>query len=398
MDLYILNKEFETVGIVDKYTSLIWTERYKAVDDFEMDLALDDFMKSGIRKDYYIWQKNSQNMMVMEKFELKQPEDEAPSIHITGRGLESILDRRITDKKVTIWNISPDDVAVQFFAEMFTNPENKDRKIDYIRYIDSGDEEIKKLRYKTKVSYESLLNIILDICDSKDLGFKAWFNENHEFCYKFYRGTDRSWKQDNEIWIVYSPKFNNLLSTTFKYDATQRKNHVIVYGEEESQTTDPEGWPHYWPQVVFTMTEDGAVGINRKEGVLDCSDVPRWRGAWVLTTEGYEEKDSDQSSYGWRKLSEPDYLDILQTKAKERLEKQNTTSVYEAEADDHMQWKLGENLYLGDIVQVVSEFGLESRCRIESIIFSHDATGVRYYPTFVAVDDEITQEGGTIIW
>ena len=36
MDLYITNPKFELVGVIDSYTSLIWTERYNDCGDFEI--------------------------------------------------------------------------------------------------------------------------------------------------------------------------------------------------------------------------------------------------------------------------------------------------------------------------------------------------------------------------
>ena len=36
MDLYILNKNFEKIGLIDTYESVIWTTRYYTYGDFEL--------------------------------------------------------------------------------------------------------------------------------------------------------------------------------------------------------------------------------------------------------------------------------------------------------------------------------------------------------------------------
>ena len=42
MDLYITNTKFELVGVIDSYTSLIWTERYNNCGDFEIMISAND--------------------------------------------------------------------------------------------------------------------------------------------------------------------------------------------------------------------------------------------------------------------------------------------------------------------------------------------------------------------
>ena len=42
MDIYVLNDNFERVGIIDGYTSIIWTIRYYEPGDFELYLAADN--------------------------------------------------------------------------------------------------------------------------------------------------------------------------------------------------------------------------------------------------------------------------------------------------------------------------------------------------------------------
>lgn len=43
MDLYVLNKNLETTGVIDAYESLIWTPRYYTYGDFELYLPATDY-------------------------------------------------------------------------------------------------------------------------------------------------------------------------------------------------------------------------------------------------------------------------------------------------------------------------------------------------------------------
>ena len=45
MDLYIANQNFQIVGIIDAASSLIWSERYFEIGDFEIYVpATDDYV------------------------------------------------------------------------------------------------------------------------------------------------------------------------------------------------------------------------------------------------------------------------------------------------------------------------------------------------------------------
>ena len=53
MNLYVYNTSFSLIAIVDKYISLIWTDRYDDCGDFELSLPYESKWKSVFKKDYF---------------------------------------------------------------------------------------------------------------------------------------------------------------------------------------------------------------------------------------------------------------------------------------------------------------------------------------------------------
>ena len=104
MDLYndvnliLYNKNFERECIVDVFHSLIWTDRYQSPGDFELYISpyIEFFEKA--QDGYYLYNANSEHMMIIESIKTQTDIDTGIMATVTGRSLESILERRI------IWN------------------------------------------------------------------------------------------------------------------------------------------------------------------------------------------------------------------------------------------------------------------------------------------------------
>lgn len=95
MELLVLNTDFESVAVIDTYESMIWTDRYNAYGDFEIFFAMDTQLLQYLKEDYYLWLKDSEHCMIIEDIKINADTEEGNHLIITGRSLESILERRI---------------------------------------------------------------------------------------------------------------------------------------------------------------------------------------------------------------------------------------------------------------------------------------------------------------
>ena len=95
MEIYVLNTNFESVAVVDEFESLIWTDRYDEAGDFELYMSMDKRLLEYLRKDYYLWNADSEHMMIIEGINIVSDVEEGNKLIVSGRSLESILDRRI---------------------------------------------------------------------------------------------------------------------------------------------------------------------------------------------------------------------------------------------------------------------------------------------------------------
>lgn len=95
MDLYVLNTEFDTVAIIDDYESFNWTDRYNEAGDFELVLLVTTELLTVIQTDYYLYFQMSDHLMIIESLEIKTDDEKGNRFVVSGRSLESLLDRRV---------------------------------------------------------------------------------------------------------------------------------------------------------------------------------------------------------------------------------------------------------------------------------------------------------------
>lgn len=98
MNPVILDTSLNNVAVLDTFESLIWTERYSAHGDFELYTGVDETILKNVKEDFYVWLKESEQTMIIEDLQVETDIENGNYVTITGRSLESILDRRI------IWN------------------------------------------------------------------------------------------------------------------------------------------------------------------------------------------------------------------------------------------------------------------------------------------------------
>ena len=67
--LYVYNRSFQLLGIIDNYISLIWTERYDDIGEFEMKTIYDDRVKFLMQQERFVTIDMRNRFCIVEKVE-----------------------------------------------------------------------------------------------------------------------------------------------------------------------------------------------------------------------------------------------------------------------------------------------------------------------------------------
>lgn len=350
MDILVLDNNLNAVDIIDTYESLIWTERYNKYGDFELYAVVSDDILQLMKSDYYLETIDSEHVMIIEDMVIKADVEDGNHITITGRSLESILDRRL------IWGYaslsgSLQDGIEKLLNDAIINPTNTDRKIENFIFKASDDPVITGLTLTAQFpAGESLYEVISSICIEYGIGFKITLNDYRQFVFELYAGADRSYDQVANPYVVFSPNFENLSNSNYAKTKSGYKNVTLVGGEGEGLDRR------------YTSAGSGS-GLNRREVFTDASGTTSDVG------------DGTQ-------ITDEQYMAILQQKGEEALATQTVTTSFEGEAETTVLFKYGIDFFMGDILQIQNEYGHESTARVTELVTSHNEEGLSVYPTF----------------
>lgn len=354
MEILVLNTDFESVDIVDSFKSMIWTDRYNSYGDFEMYLTINSDILKHLKEDYYLWLKDSEHCMIIEDSAINSDTEDGNHLIVTGRSLESILERRIIwGQKVLTGNLQ---LAIQtLLNDSIISPTIQDRKIDNFIFEPSTDPRITELTVDTQFTGDDLYVVIKKLCQSNNLGFKIVLNDNNQFVFSLYAGADRSYNQNVNPYVVFSPDFENIINSNYFTSKANLKNVTLVAGEGEGASRK-------------TTTVGSGSGLNRRELFTDARDISSNVDGGTLTNEQYIAK--------------------LKARGIENLSGYTSKTAFEGEVEATRLFKYGEDFFIGDIVQIANEYGHEGRAYISELIISQSEDGVSIYPTFQTIQEE----------
>jgi hypothetical protein len=357
MEFMILDTNLKAVSVLDAYESIIWTDRYNQCGDFEIYTNMSSETYNQLQQDYYLWSADSEHTMIIEDIEITSDAEEGSTLKVTGRSLESMLDRRIIWNQTTLTGKLQDGIK-QLLNDNIISPTEANRKIDNFVFVESTDTAVTDLTIDAQYLGDNLYDVICELCSSNNIGFKIVLTDDLKFNFSLYAGADKSYDQLTNPYVLFSPDFDNIINSNYIESKKTLKNIVLVAGEESDSGTRTT--------ITVEATDGAGSGLSRREYYSDASD---------LTT----------STEDGGTLSTSEYEAQLKQRGNEELSNNSITKSFEGEMETTKTFVYGEDFFMGDIVQIANEFGIESKSRIIEMVMSQDESGIEAYPTFETV-------------
>ena len=356
MEFLVLNTKFEAVSILDVFESFIWTDRYSKCGDFEIYTSSDRQIIETLKEDFYIWTEDSEHVMIIENRKIITDVEEGNKFLVSGRSLESILDRRI------VWNqtLLDGDFQTQIkrlLTENVINPSDSNRKISNFIFEETDDPYILSLKVQVQYTGDNLYEVVCKLCESVSVGFKITLNNDNQFVFKLYSGTDRSYDQEINPYVVFSPSFENIIDSNYYESKAGYKNVGLVAGEGEASA-----------RRTAVVGESTSKELSRRELYVDARDI------------------SSTTSNG-DSISTSAYDDLLRQRGDERLNENKIIQAFDGQVESTQMYRYGEHYFMGDITQLENEYGMESKVRVTEFIRSVDKDGIDSYPTFEVIEE-----------
>lgn len=365
MEVYILDSLYRRIQVVDRFESLIWTDRWREIGDFQLVMNSTRENRALFTSGTRLAINESHEVMTVETIEDNTAEDGRTTLTIKGKSLEQILNDRVarhTNGPLTVdangraqnWVIigPPADVARAMFDAICRN--GILHLGDKITFLQPGTmfPEGTLPEYENIVRWEqkpdSLYKAIKDICDIYDLGFRLTRNfDTSQLFFEIYSGSDRTTGQTILDPVVFSTNLDNLQNVTEYASIADAKNVAYVASSQGSA-------------VVYSPSVDPEIeSFERKVLYVEADDLPD-----VPTPP----TSSDISAY------------LTQIGAEE-LAKHQAWFAFDGEHSTTSGYKYGVHYHLGDLVEMQNADGALNNMRVTEQIFSSDEQGDRSYPT-----------------
>lgn len=355
MELYTLDPLLRREYVVDKFESLIWTERFLTHGDFQLDIYSTYRTRSLLKPDTYLAMNKSNYVMRVENVEDDVNSDGQKILVVKGRSIEAILKDRVAKESLADTTTSPKwtltDTPGAVMRKIFhdicvTGILDVGDKIPFINEgtfvgastiaepIDPVTVELEPMTvYDALTQIGSVWNLGFRILRQYDMS-KLWFD--------VYTGNDRTTAQTVRPAVIFAPGFDNLQNTKELTSIEGAKNVAYVYS--------PAGF-----QMVYAPGVDPEVeGFERHVLTVNASDI---------TAEN------------------PDVTSALAQRGYEELAKNRTFQAFDGEISQRSKYIYGRDYNLGDVVETRNTDGVTNNMRVTEQIFVEDREGERSYPT-----------------
>lgn len=360
MTLEVFDNNFARQAVCDDYESAIWTDRYNEYGDFELCFGLGekkDFLSIYL-PDYYLLSEDSEYGMILTGIKIETDAEAGNRLIVTGQSFESILTRRIIWTQTTISGNFQNAIK-KLINENIISPSIENRKISNFKFIESEDERITSLTIdETQFTGTVLYEAIKALCDVHNVGFKVILNrDSNDFEFSLYLGEDKSYSQETNPYVVFSPTFDNIINSSYLENQQNYSNIALVAGEGEGAA-----------RKKLVVGNETVIGVDRRELFVDARDL--------------------SSNVNGGTLSAAQYNNVLKNRGLEKLDEVDIEKVFEGQAETSQLYRYGEHFFMGDIVELENDYGITSKVRVTEYIYSDSTSEITEYPTFKIIEDE----------
>jgi hypothetical protein len=355
VELYTLDPLLRREQIIDRFESLIWTERWQEQGDFQLDIFSNNTNRNLLKAGTKLAMNESYRVMEVKTIEDANDAEGRRILTVKGQSIESMLFDRALAPSPAEWATTqkwthtapPAAVARKIFHDICVlgvlDPQ------DVIPFIVEGTfmppstiaEPIDPITVEAEPT--DVYTAIKQICDVWGLGFRILRqNDSSQLYFDVYAGSNRTSAQTVLAPVIFTPELDNLQNTKELTSTENAKNVAYVYS--------PMGM-----EVVYAIGVDPEVeGFERRVLTVNATDITE---------------------------ETPDPQQAMIQRGNEELAKYRTYQAFDGEISQNSRYKYGRDYHLGDLVEMRNLSGVTNDMRVSEQIFVSDKEGERSYPT-----------------
>lgn len=355
MELYTLDPLLRREQVIDRFESLIWTERWQEHGDFQLDIFSNNTNRNLLKAGTKLAMNESYRVMEVKTIEDANDAEGRRILTVKGQSIETMLFDRALAPSPSEWPTTPKwthtdppaAVARKIFHDICVlgvlDPQ------DVIPFIVEGTfmppstiaEPIDPITVEAEPT--DVYTAIKQIADVWSLGFRILRqNDSSQLYFDVYAGSNRTSAQTVLDPVIFTPELDNLQNTKELTSTENAKNVAYVYS--------PMGM-----EVVYAIGVDPEVeGFERRVLTVNATDITE---------------------------ETPDPQQAMIQRGNEELAKYRTYQAFDGEISQNSRYKYGRDYHLGDLVEMRNLSGVTNDMRVSEQIFVSDKEGERSYPT-----------------
>lgn len=366
MDLVTLDDRNQSERLIENYDSLIWSERYNTMGDFQLQTGKTDLFMDLLPEGTVVTLRESTVPMIVETHQIVRQKNTAENLIIKGREFTSILDRRASIKALIgglgDWAIQakiPSDVAYYIINQICVQgvasaldifPSSIVRFPTPADYLNSSGPNksftVPRGNLLATVSQLLQTETPADISTTPVTpavvphGLRAVRPDQNgtAIAIEIYKGSDRSDK------VYFDGRRELLDDGSYLFSKVGSATTAYILGQSTA--------------VSLESAQPAPSGLDRR----------------VILVDGTSAGVANEAS--------------LVEQGKTSLSEAHETAMFDGSINQELSpYVYGQDYFLGDTVKLVGDYGLETAARVTEYIRSEDKNGRKSYPTLVTVGD-----------
>lgn len=228
MEIYILDKEINILGVAGLYEAIIWVNRYSRPGMFKMSFAFSDKMNRLLQRGNLIYKTDEKEAGYITGKTLTLNKRGEEIIVITGKTMSGYFEKRIIWGKMILESSTEQAMRTMVDRQCIHCTDQK----RIIPRMILGDAKGYLGKIYKQVSYENLQETLTEVAVNDELGYRVLLDvDEKQLIFDVYKGKNRTQGSDEPC--VFSRDFNNILTQEYNEDESNYKNVCLVGGSGE---------------------------------------------------------------------------------------------------------------------------------------------------------------------
>lgn len=347
MRVLVLDEDFETIGSVSLFLSLIWVPRYTKIGYFELHTSTSYF--SLLRQGKYIYRNDRDNLGVIDDIQYSQTDAGAKTCYVKGNFAETLLYDRVINRTFSLSGSAEKSMRRLVTGIAISPPDKPSIPNLELGSLNGIDDEVTK-----QIRGDNLSDALYEIGNSIDASHRITYDYlENKLYFEVWKGKDRTDEQTENSWAIFSNSFCNIKSVQYEDNTSSYRNYAYVAGAGEGDD-----------RIIIEVDIRSSDDETRKEIWVDARD---------LTQEDEDGKTIPLATY----------KETLKQRGIEKLNEYPRVETVNSDIDAEANLIYREDFDVGDLCTYINtEIGVETQKRITEIMETYEGGALTISVTF----------------